>query len=329
MITPSSCSQISLWLLYLPHILATLFSLFVLSYLFSRRKTLLNKTAPPINPQTNAGDTTHGGVELGYPIRVIVDRLPPFPPEEHKAKKPRAEIWKETKYLLEFFTVFLALGLFVVTWTYTRYTYEMWCEMQAQTHISQEGQRPWIGVSKIEVADDLIYKDAGVEFKFNYVLKNVGRSPGLAVVYGKVVDVQNEKALKDFCDQKRAEMDKNGIDSNEKGSLILHVVLPELETAFYESPPQPWVIHREMVGVHEPGYIQPYNVGCVFYRFINDPPKSVHETRFYGEITLADPKGLPPPPWKSYGIKIDRLDRHKIRMKDLLVVNAFLTQTAD
>ena len=220
------------------------------------------------------------------------------------------------KIALEIGTFIAVLGAFGATAYYASVTVKMWHEMQLQN-------RPWIGISKIEVADDITYKDGGFYFKFRYVLKNVGRSPGIALVYGTVVDVYDEEELKCFCDHQRAEIDKSGFESN--GSLVLHVVLPELETDFYESPTQYWTIHREMVSLHVAGYIQPYNVGCVFYRFDNEPPKRFHETRFYGEITLAD-KGNPPPPWKSYGIK---LDRPQISMYDLRVVNVFLTQKAD
>src|SRR5438132_160960 len=132
---PSSCPQISLWLLYLPYILVAVVFFFVLFYWYSRRKTLPDRAPKAHNPQTHANDTAYASLDLGYPIRVIVDRLPPSPPptEAEKAKEQRTEIREESKFFAEIFTACLALGLLVITWSYTNYTYRMWCEMQNQS----------------------------------------------------------------------------------------------------------------------------------------------------------------------------------------------------
>ena len=137
---PSSCPQISPWLLYLPYILGGAFLVLVIAYKFSQRKTFLDKTKPPDNHQAEANDTTYGGMDLGYPVRVIVDRLPPSPspPEADKAEHERTKKREKLKFYAEIFTVFLAAGLFAVTYSYTKYSYNMWCEMIRQNNLTQK-----------------------------------------------------------------------------------------------------------------------------------------------------------------------------------------------
>jgi len=283
---PSSCSQISLWLLYLPYILVfVVVFLLVLFYWFSRRKTLLNKATPPNQPQTNANDTTYGGLDLGYPIRVIVDRLPPSPApsEKQEAEQPRTEIREHGKFLAEIFTVGLALGLFVVTWSYAKYTFNMWCEMQEQTGIQREAyfnsQRPWISVD-VSPVSPLMFNDQGASLMLKFHIKNVGHSVAKYVGiwpymrFGGVDLGEEEKVCGKIY---------SPADTSDYGYLIF----PDQDFEI----PQPAVATKkqveEAIKGPIPGKVIPYIFVCVDYRDAFEPAH--HQTRLVRILVYQDP----------------------------------------
>jgi hypothetical protein len=248
----------------------------------------------------------------------------------------RRDLWVDFKNEIRKVKTCLEIAAFGAVVTYTVVSCNQWKTAEKQLEATE---RPWIGVSKIDVYGPLTYTDGKTKaiFQLRYTLKNVGRSPAIVGIYGKIINADErdirehdwQTEQRNICQPARAEADRSGDKWHPPW-----VVIPEFPM-IYDVPydgktpewdshiDQPLVIDQQTVKSNG-GTFVPKNVGCVLYRSTID--NKTHQTEFSADISMVGPDGHAPPPGGSRRINLRDGD---IPAEKLSVIDVLMTGKAD
>jgi hypothetical protein len=210
----------------------------------------------------------------GAPRAITIPEVdsPPSPRECDYPKKKPKRWWKRWK------TYFFALNVltFIAVAYYAHITYRMWNEMQAQTRIQREGQRPWLGIAaQVSLTNPPEYRvsvPGQVELRLQgvYAVKNFGTSP--AFYADNWVNVE---FLMSTPDIKRPPVSRMICPDGSAKSHEGEVVFPGSQVTFG--------FNMQMARMIPGTYIREVNrvwlVGCISYLDASDT--KIHHTRFW------------------------------------------------
>jgi len=155
----------------------------------------LSKLNPPIEQSTKtipSQDSTDDRNAQSNPPLPLTVRIESYPPpsisEETKTEKKEQRFISRGNFIATCLTSILAAGLLIVTCKYVSYTYRTWREMQQQTRILAEAQRPWVMGFPV-ISKFAFMPDGSGQVWVSWRVDNFGHSPAFGI------HIQNEIVL--------------------------------------------------------------------------------------------------------------------------------------
>jgi len=182
-----------------------------LAWVVSKFRTPKQQAITSIPPKTNPHDET----DRPDQFRALSLQVPPSPgntDETCKCCHHKTPWWK----------IALDVGTFLGVVVYSIITYHMWREMQSQTSVQQEAQRPWLGItSDLELAGEPFVssnrKSVDLVVNIAYTIQNSGHtvalnegSEMLIVNADNAPDAEADRQMGSLCKRAKQRHDNGG-----------------------------------------------------------------------------------------------------------------------
>jgi hypothetical protein len=250
---------------------------------WSRFNTPNEQSIEPTHKQAHA-DNNRTETKPPLPLAVAIKSYPPPPVSTKEESRQNEETWlRRGNSLATLLTAIFAGGLLCVTYRYTKYTYNMWCEMQRQTTTAQKqfdaSSRPWLSVDAIPSGDGLTYgSDGTLQIQLQFTIVNHGNSPAMDVMImgPELGPVPEDKSA--TLDERVCPLDR---PFNKSGTTSVGAtIFPK--TPYIQDMERP-ILPGQIIKT-SPNLILPHAVGCVLYT--NSYDRTVlHKTLFCYEVS--------------------------------------------